>query len=129
MLLPRQFCVTVPDVIIEAEANDMKENSSSREEEWEDLFDNLSDALAKFGNISTIGGVDFWLIDDDWGGHHHKIEVINAKSWSNDVRQAISQVLAAFHPNWGVYIDFEDGSDDENFIVYADGVETTPRWP
>jgi hypothetical protein len=107
----------------------MTENSSSREEEWEALFVEINDALARFGKISPPGEEDFWLIGDDWGGHHHKIEVIDAKRWSDEVGQAISQVLAISHANWGVYVDFEDGSGRENFVIYADGAQSTPRWP
>jgi hypothetical protein len=105
------------------------ENPSPRAEQWDDLFIKLQEVLANFGKIAPTAEAEFWLVDDDWGGHHHKLEVIKAGSWSDSARQAVSEVLATSHPNWGVYVDFEAGSEREDIIVYADGVETTPRWP
>jgi hypothetical protein len=104
----------------------MTDSESARAAQWEDLYDRLSDMLPRFGKTSPSSDAELWLVDDDWGGHHHKIEVINTQCWSGDLQQAIRRILAEFHPNWGVYIDFEDCS---YVVVYADGVETAPRWP
>jgi hypothetical protein len=72
------------------------------------------------------------LIDDDWGGHHHKVCVAKQFWWSADVEDAIRKVLARNFRDWGVNVVFEDGSNSAGQIVYADGnvfEPNEPRWP
>jgi len=131
----------------------MIENLSPREKQWKELFELINNTLARYGDIFTQGKEDFVLIDDYWWcecGYHdktevinaisssndapqpcdcehiHIIEVINPRAWSDDVQQEIRKILETSHKNWGVLINFQDGSDREVVIVYADGVETTP---
>jgi hypothetical protein len=102
---------------------------NSRNEQWELLYNELSGALARFGVDSPSGPGDFWLVDDDLGGNHHKICVATSNFWSSKVQNAISDILSKGFQNWGVYVVFEDGSRRAGFIVYSDGATTEPRWP
>jgi hypothetical protein len=104
---------------------------SSREERWEALYEALCNALEKFGTNGTSDDADFWIIDDDWGGHHQKIEIINRAFWSDRIEEAIRAVLADGFQDWGVYVVFE-GLVRRGLIVYAGGRVNEPgepRWP
>ena len=50
----------------------------TREEFWEALYERLHDALSEFGKNDADGDGDYWIVDDDWGGLHHKICVTDA---------------------------------------------------
>jgi hypothetical protein len=105
---------------------------SCREERWERLYNELLDALAPLGKNDAVGDGDFWLVDDDWGGHHHKICVAKPEFWSCVVEDEIRKVLAGSFQDWGVFVVFECGVDRPGLIVYADSnvIEPDePRWP
>jgi hypothetical protein len=101
---------------------------SSRDQDWEALYRRLLEVLAEFGKNDPSGSEgDYWLIDDDWGGLHHKIEVVSADFWSDAVHQRIRQTLANSFPDWGVFVVFsEKAKGRRGFIVYADRVEFEP---
>jgi hypothetical protein len=101
---------------------------SSREQDWEALYGRLLEVLTEFGKNGPLGAEgDYWLIDDDWGGLHHKIEVVSADFWSDAVHQRIRQTLANSFPDWGVFVVFsEKAKGRRGFIVYADRVEFEP---
>ena len=102
----------------------------SREELWEQLYERLLEALCTSGkNDPSADDADYWLIDDDWGGHHHKICVANSRFWSDAVEIKIRRVLAESFTDWGVFVVFEDKSGRPGFIVYADGTQRDRRWP
>ena len=104
----------------------------SREERWEALYNEILRALTLLGKNDAFGEGDFWVVGDDWGGHHHKVCVTKQFWWSPDVEDAIRNVLAGNFQDWGVYVVFDDGSHMPGQIVYADGsvIEPhEPRWP
>ena len=103
---------------------------SSRDEEWNSLFGALSSTLTKFGNGEVLeDDADFFLVDDDWGGHHQKLCVISDDFWSPRVEEAIQATLGRF-PNWGVIVVFEglSGLTRNNLVIYADGLDTATRF-
>jgi hypothetical protein len=66
---------------------------SSRDQRWTALYQELLELLERFGKDHPSGEGDFWLVDDDWGGQHHKICIANQKFWSDDVKYSIQNIL------------------------------------
>ncbi len=46
-----------------------------RAREWKLLYALLRSVMARGGTESPVGNGDFWLVDDDWGGHLQKVSV------------------------------------------------------
>jgi len=104
---------------------------ASRDREWEDLYDRLYRALAEFGKDHPSGEGDYWIVDDDYGGQHHKICVNNEGFWSPQIEKRVRDILVEGFPHWGVFVVFEKGPARPGIIVYADGnvIEPgEPRW-
>jgi hypothetical protein len=101
---------------------------SSRDQRWTALYQELLELLERFGKDHPSGEGDFWLVDDDWGGQHHKICIANQKFWSDDVKYSIQNILKKKYNDWGVFVVYDDNSKREGFIVYADDITTEPRW-
>src|SRR5262249_28041961 len=99
--------------------------------DWQALYGRLRECLAALGKHDASGNGDYWIVDDDWGGHHHKVCITNPTFWSPSAESAIRETLAP-SPNWGVYVVFEFKPKQPGLIVYADGLVTEPgepRWP
>lgn len=104
---------------------------TSRDEEWSSLFEELSTKLAEFGNGKVLeNDAEFFLVDDDWGGHHQKLCVIRDSFWAPRVAEAIQGILRQRFPNWGVIVVFEGiaGLTRHNLVIYADGLDTATRF-
>jgi len=101
---------------------------SSKEEEWEDLYERLLDVLSEFGENCFSGEqCDYLLVADEYGSRHHKIEVVNPDFWSDTIHQRIRALLQTAFPSWGVFVVFgERASGRRGFIIYADRVEFDP---
>jgi len=98
---------------------------TTREEQWLVLYNELLNALSRFGeNSPSDPQGDYWLVDDDWGGHHHKVCVAHPGFWSSEVEQQVRAILANSFRDWGVYVVFEDGSGRSGLIVYGDRTVT-----
>jgi hypothetical protein len=93
----------------------------SREEEWEALYSELLTLLAQFGRNDPFGDGDYWLVDDDWGGHRQKVCVSSPTFWSHDVQVAIQELLKRSFTHWGMVVVFEkaSGLDRPGLAVYA----------
>jgi hypothetical protein len=100
-----------------------------RDEEWSELYERLSATLAAQGREDSLGDGDYWLVDDDWGGHHHKICISNPNFYSAQVQCVLQDVLRGGFEHWGIYVVFEDQSGRAGFIVYCDAVTRERRWP
>src|SRR5213076_302740 len=97
---------------------------TTREEQWLALYNELLSALSRFReNSPSDPRGDYWLVDDDWGGYHHKVCVLDPEFWSSAVEQQIREVLTTSFSDWGVYVVFEDGSGRLGLIVYSSRTE------
>jgi len=71
---------------------------------------------------------DFWLVDDDWGGHLQKVCVFRIGFVTRRLVSDVQALLDSEFSDWGVMIQLEinDSSESippEGLIVYADSVE------
>ena len=100
----------------------------SKTEEWEALYERLLEILSEYGeNFSFDEEFDYFVIDDEYGDRHHKIEVINPDFWSDNIQQRIREILLTSFPAWGVFVVFDGRAGGrDGFIIYADHVEFCP---
>jgi len=100
----------------------------SKTEEWEELYERLLEILSEYGeNLSFDEEFDYFVIDDEYGDRHHKIEVVNPDFWSDNIQQRIRGILATSFPAWGVFVVFDGRAGGrDGFIIYADHVEFCP---
>ncbi len=104
---------------------------TSREKTWNELYGTLGTILAQYGQsadyskdapLAEIG--DYWIVDDDWGGCDQKICVISKNFPVEVAVRAIQELLEARFPGWRVFVVFDDNSQREGLLVYANRVET-----
>jgi hypothetical protein len=81
---------------------------ASREQEWEELYDQLRDALAEFGTNDAFGNGEYWVLDDDYGGYHQKICIGDVNFWTPRMEKKIRDILVKHFPV-GVYLLYLKG--------------------
>jgi hypothetical protein len=102
---------------------------ASREQEWEELYDQLRDALAEFGTNDAFGNGEYWVLDDDYGGYHQKICIGDVNFWTARMEKKIRDILVKHFPRWGVFFVFERDPETPGLIIYADGNHIEPQEP
>jgi hypothetical protein len=103
----------------------VKINEKARQEKWNELYEILHEILEN--HIVTTAENDYFLIDDDWGGWHQKICVLNEKYWSTLIQNEIQKVLENKYINWGIVIVFEKHINKPPFTIYYDAIEVNMR--
>jgi hypothetical protein len=81
-------------------------SQDSRGEDWKRLCPLLRGLLLQAGNESPYGEGDFWIVDDDWGGHLHKVCVYRIGFITRMLVDEVP-VLARDFPDWGVMFQLE----------------------
>ncbi len=100
----------------------------SRDEDWKRLYPLLRSLLLQAGSESPSGEGDFWLVDDDWGGHLHKVCVFRIDFVTRKLVDDLQVLLSGDFPDWGVMFQLEiKGAPEEvppeGLIIYADSLE------
>lgn len=104
-------------------------NEEIRDEQWAALYADLLHALAPFGRNDAFGEGDFWLVDDDWGGHQHKVCITSLPFLTRAVTDSIQATLNRYPPVWEVVVamEFDDPNrppDGEGLIVRSTEIES-----
>lgn len=74
-----------------------------QERAWESLYQQVRAILIQEGREDAYGRADFWLVDDNWGGHQHKIEVQALHMLKPSVVQALQTLLKQFR-GWEIVV-------------------------
>jgi hypothetical protein len=100
----------------------------ARAEDWKQLYPLLRSVLLQAGSESSFGDGDFWLVDDDWGGHLQKVCVFRIGFLTRRLVSDVQALLDNQFPDWGVMFQLEikdspESIPPEGLVVYADQVE------
>jgi hypothetical protein len=105
----------------------------NRDEEWQKLLEELTAELGCVGKNDAFGDGDYWIVDDDWGGHHQKICITRPSFFSKDFTSRVQELLKRRFPNWGVFVVFEGEyltrtDKPSPRVIYANEVLDKPKW-
>ena len=101
----------------------------SRDEDWKRLYPLLRGLLLQAGSESPYDDEgDLRLVDDDWGGHLHKVCVFRIDFITRKLVDDVQTLLSRDFPDWGVMFQLEikDALEEvppDGLIVYADSIE------
>jgi hypothetical protein len=111
-------------------ANGVKNDGSGRDSEWGALYSALSETLDVFGNGRVLDhNADFFIVDDDWGGYHHKLCVISPEFWSDADCGSISRSSAlTFRAGALSVFELEARSKRWSLVIYRDGIAPYRRY-
>lgn len=93
----------------------------TRECDWASVYRELQSALGAYGVERAFGEGDFFIVDDDYGSHQHKIECTSPTFFSQAVVLITQKVLSKFPPQWEVIFVATGGSTGSpSYIVGSD---------
>ena len=81
--------------------------SDARDVEWRKLYNALRTVVRRFGEESPYGDGDFWLVEHDWGGYSQKLCIFRVRLLSQELVEAVQELLRSSFPNWSVLCQFE----------------------
>jgi len=74
-----------------------------QEREWGELYDRISALLQQFGRVNPLRKGDYWLVNENWGIHQHKLEIQNLRLIGTDVIKSLQKILGKF-PDWEIIV-------------------------
>ncbi len=80
-----------------------RELELQQEREWGLLYDRIARLLSQLGREDAFGEGDYWLVDDNWGLHQHKVEIQNLELIGAEVVARL-QALLADCPGWEIVV-------------------------
>jgi hypothetical protein len=78
-----------------------KPNEARQALEWKTLRDRITVTLDQFGKKDAFGRGDYWLVDENWGGYRHKLEVQNLNLLKPQIIESLQALLAGY-PDWEI---------------------------
>jgi hypothetical protein len=87
----------VPDIIADEQAR-----------EWELLYRAIRAVLQANGREDALGRGDYWLLDENWGAHRHKVEVQNLALLAPSVVIALKSLLNDYS-DWEITLSVDRG--------------------
>jgi hypothetical protein len=96
---------------------------------WEAVYRSMHELFVNFSKKKNVSESDlFFLIDDDWGGRHQKVEILSDDFWTLELEAKIQELLLRKFDNWGLVVIHPNNKRKKPFIVYSDGIDTDFRW-
>jgi hypothetical protein len=102
------------------------EPETRQEREWDALHGLIGELLRPLGIENAFRKGDYWLLDENWGGHRHEIEIQNLNFLRPHVVQALRSLLQSY-PDWEIWMRVDvPGKEREwpgmGLIVHKDGI-------
>jgi hypothetical protein len=104
---------------------------NNQEREWLELYKALRTMLIRSGIESPFGEVDFWLVDDNWGGNLQKVCVFNMAYLNQKLAAEVQNILKQSFSDWGVMFELEISQNGkkippEGVVIFRDRI--VPSW-
>jgi hypothetical protein len=77
-----------------------------QDQEWNILFDRVSETLHRLSETIGFGDEDYWILNDNWGHQRQEIEIRNLRLLQPFVVEAL-QALLADYPKWEIAIGID----------------------
>lgn len=81
-------------------------NATNQEREWGELYERIRFVLQQFGEENPHGHGDYWVLDDNWGIHQHKVEIHKLQMLQPVIIKTLQNVLIEY-PDWDIMIGMD----------------------
>jgi hypothetical protein len=71
--------------------------------EWELLYARITGLLSGFGKEDWLGNADYWVLNDNWGTHQHKVLANQLAMLRPHIVNALQNLLADL-PDWEIVV-------------------------
>lgn len=78
-----------------------------RENEWSELYQALLVFFSRVGENDPFGEKDYWVVDDNWGQHQHKICIHNPAIMNSTLVGDLQNLLRSAAPTWSCMLDLD----------------------
>lgn len=92
-----------------------------QETEWERLHEEIDGVLRQYGQQDQFGKGDYWLVDDNWGNHQHKIEIQNPSLIRPQIISLLQRLLSQY-ADWEIVIGLYGPWPRMGLIVHNDEI-------
>jgi hypothetical protein len=78
-------------------------DETAQENTWGEMYDRIYKLLQGFGTPNSLGEGDYWVFDDNWGIHQHKVEINNLDMLEPRIIKSL-QALLRHYPGWEIVV-------------------------